>query len=273
MFFQLPEFTLGMFLDELPDELNLVNDPGGTQNGAKDGLVQQEGSSITKHQQLSQLLSSNSTAPSNVQNNTATPLMPQQQSVASLAASLATLSSKTPLTNSLSSPGGLNKDVPTAIPHSMNNDIIASTPFSSGGTSANNISMGPGGVVTMANAMNIRPASSQRMMNAGNAHMNMNQTQMINGPHGVLGARGVTTTMPSFQGSSPQANSTAVGNQIGNTITSSIGNNQVNATRQQIAAPGINANQTAIRVRFFYVICSFIIVKCDIAKFCEQILS
>ena len=249
-----------MLLDELPDELGL-SDPGGTQNGAKDGLLQQgtTESTLQKHHQLSQLLST--TTPSSVQNS-ASPqlsLSQQQTAVANLAASLANsmATMKTPLANSLGSPpAGMNKGAPTSsnIPHSMNSDIIASTAYSSVGTSANNISMG--GVVSMTNTMNMRPATSQGLVNSSgssNLNLNMNQTPIMNGPHGILGPR---NTMPNLQGTLSQtnANSNVVGNPIGNTITSSLGNNnQINAAGQQIPHPGLGANQSGIRVSYNFV--------------------
>ena len=262
MFISFVDFQLHKLLDELPDELAFgtgTSPIGGTQNGAKElpPIQPQLDNTPQKHQHLSQLLSvasSPSSAPSST--GTASPQISQNQVSLAGPGNVNNFNSvKSPLSNSLASPPqnvAVSKVVvPTSnLPHSMNSEILSNVAFSSAGMTSNSISK----INNMsANALNTKPMTSQALTSGAN----INQNQMMNGPHqGLRGAqisRSITlpSTMSSLQGTFTQAN--MVANNITNTMTSTIvAAPQVNT--QAIGALGISTPQQMLKVGNLFVL-------------------
>lgn len=178
-----PELAL---LAELPDELaNPGTSPSISENGTKDLLPD----TLQKHQQLSQLLSSNNTPVSNSGLGQASLIDMGLNSFNAV---------KSPMQNSLSSPPNISvsKAVSTSTAHGLNNDILNVAYSSSIGTSCA-VSNSSIFSMSVANPMS-KPMTSQALKNNGTA--NMHQNQLMNGPHVGLNSgaslqRGVATTM------------------------------------------------------------------------------
>ena len=247
--FCLSDNAISSLLDELPDELaNFANpSPGGTQNGARDpSMSHHDNTSAQKHQQLSQLLASNSSGPTGIGN--ANRSSPQNQGpcpspgVGGLGNNLNNLNNavKSPLSHNLSSPPHVpvNKTGPTSTPHSMNNDIMTSAAFiSSGNVTSSSVLAN----MSMASTLNSKPMTSQPMKSTAGG--GMHQNQMMNGPHLGMGPVGgvprtVASSMNMIGSAANLVNSLAAG-QLG-----------VGAS-QGLNHPGLNTPQQLMKVSFY----------------------
>ena len=245
------EFNLGKLLDlegELPDELRSIIPENG-QNGAKDVQTQQLlQENVNRHQQLSQLLSSNSTTGNNVANNNInSPQTPG--SVRSPNIDLALNSVKSPASNNLGSPPGMGvrktATPNTSTQHSLNHDgnpIMNNTQYNCIASSNNSV-MGSTSVV---NSLNNKQVTSQTVMNTSS--VNMHPGQMMNGPNFTMSGGAVTRTVASgLPGNLNQ----------GNVLSNALGTNQV-GNPQGLSHPGLNANQAQLmKVNVISLLMSF----------------
>lgn len=115
---------------------------------------------------------------------------------------------KSPLSNSLSSPGNVvNKGPNTSLPHSLSNDLLASSAYNSI-VSSTATSSPMVGAMSIANSLN-KPMTSQALLNSGN--VNMHQNQLMNGPQMRMNNTGAVTTLSSLQGALGNSN---IGNSL-----------------------------------------------------------
>ncbi len=233
---------LTRLLDELPDELGTLDGTSiPAQNGAKDpSMLAAMEQTTQKHQQLSQLLSSNSTpVPSN--NSPQNQITVSGANLGGLGNSLNSLNSvKSPLTNNLSSPNVAVSRAPTSTPSSMNNDILTNVSYSSiaAGIGNNAVSSSPiFSSMSMVNTLN-KPMTSQALMNSGNANMHQ-PNQIMNGPHlGIGSGAGVARSGANTMGGMSSLQGTLSPGMMPNTnMNSTMTTNQLDMNHPSLSTP------------------------------------
>jgi hypothetical protein len=217
-------------------------------NGTGDpGILQTTNDNILNNQHLSQLLSVTSTT-SNTSNSVShlQGVLGQANLPGGLGNNFVNVS-KSPLSNSLSSPPNMigNKVGVTASMQGLASDLLSSVAFSSGGLTSSSISAG-----------NINNSLSANKSNTLGGPMNsvgnptVNQSQFMNGPHKGIGGVGAmarsitnTTQVSNFQGTFTQANIMA--NSVGNTVTSTIGGPTQTSTQANMVHAVMNTTSQA----------------------------